>query len=159
MRIRWDLMTPEGRNSLVAHQVCGYTPVMCDVESLDEQWVMLDSTGYATCRKCHNHGHIGVEVGGFEHQIIPPKPYTADMNAAMEIITSNKFYSSYIHYMRAKETVLETDQHMTSLYWVGDKGGVCHVDAEGSTACEAICIAALRAYGVDVEVNIADVEK
>lgn len=153
--IKWSELTPEQRNLLVAQTVFNYQPVMCDVEGRDERYVQVYDSGETYCRKCHGRGNIGYTDGhplAFEHQIVSPKPFTTDISMAWTILDQEKFYSYYVHCMKAKSTGLKKDQYACSLYWLAKKSTlICHCDSTGNTPQEAICLAALVSYGIEIE--------
>lgn len=147
--MKWSEMTSKQRDMLVAVEVMGYTPIMCDVEGIDDQWVSLYSTGDAHCRKCHGRGHIGYRDGHpekFKHQIIPPEPYSTDMNAVMQIIELDRF------------TNVQFERMWRNEHWPSELHCHCRIVTHGdlyycaaATAQEAVCLAALYACGVKVE--------
>jgi hypothetical protein len=155
--MKWPEMTSTQRDALIAEKVMGYMPVMCDVEGRDEEHVTVYDTGDAYCRKCHGRGHIGYidgHVNAFKHQIIPPLPYSTDMNAAWLII--NHFIN------QISSTVAWTEQSMLFINYLDGEFDAWDRNAKitepiftlaqiGSFTPERIGLFALRAVGVEVE--------
>jgi hypothetical protein len=155
--MKWSEMTSTQRDALIAKKVMGYTPVMCDVEGRDEEHVTVYVTGDAYCRKCHGRGHLGYEdghVNAFNHQIIPPLPYSTDMNAAWLII--NYFIDQisptiawteqsmlFVNYLDGEPEAWDRDARVTEMYF--------SLAQIGSFTPERIGLVALRAVGVEIE--------
>lgn len=154
MMIKWNELTPEHRNLLVAQTVFNYQPVMCDVEGRDERYVQVYDSGETYCRKCHGRGNIGYTDGhplAFEHQIVPPKLYTTDMNAAWEIVkqmNQDAIYSRRIQFWQFVQLVLSSRLNTNGLMVKGTIAA--YPDLLWFLTAEDICIAALKKCGVEV---------
>lgn len=145
--IKWSELTPEQRNELVARTVFNWQPVECPVIGSDNEHVTIHDNGDRFCDVCGGRGNAVLF-----HDIVPPKPYSTDMNAVWSILDQEKFYSYYVHCMKAKSTGLKKDQYACSLYWLSEKATlISHCDSTGHTPQEAVCLAALVSYGIEIE--------
>ena len=127
MMIKWSELTSEQRDALVAEKIMGLE-------------VVPDPYGrFFSIRGDDLYLHDS------------PEPYSTDMTAAWKILDQEKFYAYYVHCMKAKDTVLKEDGYSCSLYWIHEDGSVWNTSATATTPQEAICGAALKSYGVEVE--------
>jgi hypothetical protein len=129
--IRWAELTPAQRDRLVAEKVMGWQDKECE-------GYMLDFSFGWKCDSCDFSGGWGETYGS--HPATPPE-YTQGP-IALEVL--EQFPEATIHHWKefpggARYRVIVQD------------AGFCYATMRSSLS-EAICIAALMAHGMDVQV-------
>jgi Phage ABA sandwich domain len=138
-KVKWSELTSEQRDRLVAEKVMGWTEQTCEGTSLD----MLEGPGEWQCSICGFQARYSDPI---EHIALPPR-YSTDMNVTWQIVEKMVTRQSY---------------HDIDYEWSGplfgcpcwyvkinDGGHYSWIMAD--TAQDAICIASLRAVGIEVE--------
>lgn len=145
--MKWTELSEQERDVLVASKVMRWQPKPCDLEETDEELTLYGS-GDVCCPRCGAYGHINA----FEHGTIPPPHYTTSMDVAWQVLQKvlddSKGYAQMTLYHTGGYLALRI--HMQD----GDKDRFLppvHVEDEMS-APKILCIAALRAVGVEIEV-------
>lgn len=144
--IKWQAMTPEQRDELVAEKIFGWQRVMCDG---DEKHVELPDNGMAICTVCGSDAFGWAE--DIEHGIIPLKErYTTSMDAAWKVVqrlwelhTPENAYERESVFLGYLGGLVSFEDGMTAVrFTLADLA---------STSPEDICIAALKACGYKVQ--------
>lgn len=130
--IKWNDLTPEQRDRLVAEKVMGWVDHICEDGTLHEV------EGGWECGKCGLTGDWNNFDNHASHLELPPK-YTQDMNAAIEVATSKNFTSFTLNGKLGESHAVVYLNH----------GGF--MSAVGKTSQEAICKAVLRVCHIEVE--------
>lgn len=137
--MKWAKLSERERDALVAEKVMGWQSKPCDLEETGGELTIYGS-GDACCPRCGSHEHIN----SFEHGTIPPPHYTTSMDAACTIPEYPTFFGANTEIACVPKS-----------YWR------CHIDFHqrgehyhgfGDTPAEAVCVAFLRAVGVEIEV-------
>jgi hypothetical protein len=146
--VKWSELSTEERDRLVHTKVMGKA---------------ITCTGIAVTKMVKNPSRIAGEyfeyptwhcdTCGREEPRAAPKErdipgdipsYSTDMNAALLVATHERFSHTYFNHIRASQL------YSCSLYWL--KSGEAQITTELAPLLpEAICIAALKACGVEVE--------
>lgn len=136
--IRWQQLTPEQRNALIAEKVMRWQGKPCDGE-----WAELSGGWF--CTKCGYDGNWG---DGFAHTELPPR-YTQSMDAVWPVLLSAAYHTPSEKSSSLQKLAHELfncgmidDLHDLNPYWVLGL-------MQGWTP-EFLCIACLRACGYEV---------
>lgn len=147
--IQWSEMTPGERNRVIATKIMGITDFHCDGKfSLVRNREMLSRRSVYICSKCQmvlKTTNRGLERHGLPepHMILVPR-YTESMDAAWEVV----------------KRVSTAPYDWKFLSWIATNYDVCSKHADEATSRlsdlaaltpEKICLAALRACGVEVK--------
>ena len=151
----WHALTPEEQNQLVAATLFGWQPVPCPEQG--KSWDEADLDWYKSARKwyCTRCKVSCEDVEAWErvthHPTNPCRNYTTDWNAAMEVL--RVMAQRYHPDQRTVDPMYETftnalleDAHGT---W-GDVLGLEMPSIVATWTPERLCLAALRAYGVEM---------
>jgi hypothetical protein len=149
----WTKMDGHARDSLVAEKLFGWQSKPCDLEETDGELTIYDS-GDACCPRCGVYEHIN----DFAHGFTVPPHYTTSMDAAwlvVEKLKSEEWFDNlelvYVKRNQRRDTEYIRVNFCFRNGTNAGKGPWDHSYAEAATAPEAICLAALRAIGVEVE--------
>lgn len=129
--INWQELSPEQRNRLVAEKVMGWKSKNCNGEIGEKS---ISSDGWY-CLKCGYSGYWGDDQ---EHEQVPLH-YTTDMNVAMEVI----------HHFTVPIAIWKG--HDFTCKFLGVFADEKPSYGISKNLAEAICKAALRSVGVDIE--------
>ena len=149
--MKWSDLSEQERNGLV-HEKVMRKPIKCMGRAVttmvkNPSRVIGEYFEYATwhCAECRSSGS---SIAPDEHNLPGEIPhYSTDMNAAMQIPTHEKFSHAYFSYVQASPL----SHWMCSLYWV-DASGERQINTEvSSILAKAICLAALKACGIEIE--------
>ena len=130
MTIKWSELTPEQKDRIIAEKVMNWQEKQCDGEH-------GEVSGGWFCTKCGREGNWGED---FYHAELPPR-YTTSLDAAwlgVERVT------------QAPQSQEEALQFRSTrfMFWFEQSNLWTHTREE---AANALCVAALRACGVEVE--------
>lgn len=145
-RVKWADLTPRERDALVAEKVMGLVPCT--------EWQLLHHGGLSgpayglMAGSCTLHGGHPDQPSRCMPEALYPRPYTTDIATAWEVVEKLDCNFDLHHYPR------DTDQETFEVdgppkTWCA-VSVIRYAEAWGDTAPEAICIAALRAVGVEV---------
>lgn len=157
MTIEWGSLSSLERDRLIHEKVFG-NPAICIGKLLVDKKDTPSRAGgiawshyQATCTNCaFARGYMDKDAIPEQHapmEDIPP--YSTDMNAAWQIVTSHKFMEVQLEY--GESWISETEQSQTYLCIVSPYTGPWTISADGQSMQEAICIASLKAVGVEIE--------
>lgn len=153
--MKWSEMSTEARDRLVHEKVFG-NPAICNGKTTTRKYdtpsriigKIAFSYWVATCDSCKWEKTCGspddVSQGHAPGVDIPH--YSTDMNAALLVATHEKFSHAYFNHVQASMPSC----YSCSLYWI-ESGESQIITEHALTLLDAICIAALRACGVDIE--------
>ncbi len=145
--MKWSDKTLVEWDTLIHEKVMGVDPAI----SCDGAFVSNPHDGHETlyCSRCD----AGIFFGDSKTHKQPLVPaYTTDMNAALQMLTYEKYVASYISYHKSDHgaPVPQDAFYLCSLYWEED-GITKYTHGSADTMHIAICKAALESCGVEVE--------
>lgn len=141
--VQWAKLTPEQRDRLVAEKVMGWQKKPCPM--IGRSWEEADPIGNDDtwswqCRSCFVTFDHSSDWDVIEHAPMRDYlQYSQRMDAAMKIIA--RFQEVHIFYLKQR-----SQQYRVLI----ELASSSHVVTMNSLS-EAICVAALRAYGMEVE--------
>jgi hypothetical protein len=149
--INWSMLTPIQRNELIAKHVMGTQYAVCPIAGQDRNHGNLNYglfAGYWRCQICGARS-VGEADELFQHaRVIADCPkYSENMTDAWKIVEGGIFLEVFLHSLEVRTT--NEGSHWRYIANVALQG--VYVGASGMTAPHALCIAALRAVGVEVQ--------
>jgi hypothetical protein len=139
--MKWSELSTEECNRLVAERVMELHIGPCSGSDEFKEW----DESYITCLNCKASIHVADgEWEHIKHGNTPIPDYANDMNAALLILDSTRFFASMLHhYTKDKRWLCTLSRSVADDPY--------QVSEFGKTAPDAICLAALKACGVDIE--------
>lgn len=139
--MKWSELDKAARNALVAEKVVGI-----DLTCTGNFKYVLSDLNYYECLECG--AKMAIHPLPVSHARNVPD-YCGDMNAAMLIVQSQKFMSVTLNYSEGWHSETERWQVYDCIISPYEMPGpIC---AYGQNMPEAICLAALKACGVEIE--------
>lgn len=148
--IKWSELTPVQRNELMAEHVMATQRVICPNQGQDHNHgnlIFKYDLGYWYCRTC-NARSMGEDDELFQHaQVFSTlAKYSENMSDAWKIVENGIFLEVFMHSLEVRTN---EGSHWRYICNVALKG--IYAGASGTTAPHALCIAALRAFGLEVQ--------
>jgi hypothetical protein len=156
--IQWHTMTPEQRDRLVAEKIMSWQPVMCKAVDPDiNRYTWLEwNDDSQWCMWCgvRETWASGNEI---EHRALPHPAYTQSMDSAwqvlQEMVRRHNKDGRTKDFMQFAENMLEVGGWDSSDAWAEIYPAHEIFTMAAKWTPEAICIAALKVVGVDLEVQ------
>ena len=144
--IKWSALTPVQRNELIAERVMGAQRVPCPDQGQHYNLTLNVVQNYWRCGTCGARSQGGNDMQ-FEHvQVFDCPKYSESLDDAWKIVEGGIFLEVFIHSLEVRSDGRSQRRYVCN---VDHKG--LYVGATGQTAPHALCIAALRAIGLEVQ--------
>ena len=140
--IQWSALTPDQQDRIIAEKIMGVPAICSGALHQDSR-----NSGFWTCDTCAAFGHTAPPASHAPEVDIPA--YSADLDAAMLVVRKmnephDGKFDRYARFIAELEKIVGSDMFF-DLFYCDPASDDQHLTAE------RLCVAALRAVGVEVQ--------